>query len=520
VPRYINIPQYPQAGQPRALFDREQEIHELYRPMVQAGNAFCQGNASVRHRHLLRGYRGVGKSSVLVEALSLVRGESARVAVDGRPLVVDLPEPIDPERWLLLRVSGKAAPSFQLFGKALAEASVGDDSAVREPRRFALQIGPEIVREAQEQLPGVTQLSFFDRRLFSKDRALYDDVRTALDAVTLAIQYVEHWLGAVRAQSFQSAAKSDANSEAEARVEAELRGMVGASDRASAKTAASMAARIIVKKGLTIQAQQSLEQRRLVDVDVVVDAFNELFSATRKARLPTILAIDDLDDFTAEQSPSYEQRASMLNLVLGPLCELRPTCLIVALRSEYVHEEFTRKFSQTTNVPPMPVAAIHGVLEVWGRIQMPALAAADARTWVDILDPFFAQLGEGGSDARVLIPEAWLGLAQWLYNSERVCAERASARLALGAFILSTQGEITRDAVLSLAELLDLDEARRCLRGEPLESTRLEPSASDRSDLERSGYLRPAMAGDPSDKRIIVHPLVGALALLGEPATP
>jgi|HubBroStandDraft_6_1064221.scaffolds.fasta_scaffold7439025_1 hypothetical protein len=62
---WIGIPPYPLPGQPYAFVNREAQVAQLYKPMVNAGNAVLSGKPGGRVRAVVHGYVGVGKSSVI-----------------------------------------------------------------------------------------------------------------------------------------------------------------------------------------------------------------------------------------------------------------------------------------------------------------------------------------------------------------------------------------------------------------------------------------------------------------------
>src|SRR4029079_18220392 len=97
---------------------------------------------------------------------------------------------------------------------------------------------------------------------------------------------------------------------------------------------------------------RALEQEVTVNADLATDALNGLFAATTAAGIPTVLFLDDFDELASGAGPSHAQRAKVLMEVLGVFNQLAPTCLILAIRQEYAHEDLFRQFRRVY-VPPM-----------------------------------------------------------------------------------------------------------------------------------------------------------------------
>src|SRR5690348_13716249 len=94
---WIVIPKFAEPGQPHAFANREQQLAQLYKMVVSAGNAVRRPRrgGAVRLRAVVTGYMGVGKSALILQALGMIRSEDG--VVDGQtvPLPVGLPEPED-----------------------------------------------------------------------------------------------------------------------------------------------------------------------------------------------------------------------------------------------------------------------------------------------------------------------------------------------------------------------------------------------------------------------------------------
>ena len=100
---WINIPMFADLDEPQVFVGRREELAVLYRGLVQAGNAVRQGRFGIHRKFVIHGYLGVGKSALIMETLRLLREGPG----DAQGQTADLPTPEDPERWLILRISGK-----------------------------------------------------------------------------------------------------------------------------------------------------------------------------------------------------------------------------------------------------------------------------------------------------------------------------------------------------------------------------------------------------------------------------
>ena len=121
-----NIPRFAQPGGRRAFVNREFLLTDLAQRIIGAGNSLRGGSTSVRERIALTGYRGVGKSALMLQALAMLRAPSR--AVDGAAVKLPptLPTPSEPERWVIIRVSGKSVGSFQELPNALESRALKD----------------------------------------------------------------------------------------------------------------------------------------------------------------------------------------------------------------------------------------------------------------------------------------------------------------------------------------------------------------------------------------------------------
>src|SRR5262249_7151551 len=85
---WLPIPRFPQIGQPFAFADREDQLAELYAMIADAGNSLVAGQRPAPVRIAVTGYKGVGKSSLILHALGMLRdpdGQGASLPRWGGP---------------------------------------------------------------------------------------------------------------------------------------------------------------------------------------------------------------------------------------------------------------------------------------------------------------------------------------------------------------------------------------------------------------------------------------------------
>ncbi|MCU0655425.1 MAG: AAA family ATPase [Polyangiaceae bacterium] len=492
---YIDIPDFPEPGQPRAFTDRDREIQKIYNAVASAGNALRQGRQATTHRHVVHGYMGVGKSSILFEVLAMIRGESTRQPPQ---------ELLDPQRWIILRVSGKNAPSVDALADVLID-KVKDEGkpAASNPIFDLLE---ETTRVAREVVPTATVPSGIFHRLFpTREKDLYKQVKAALSAVVAAIEVVKDYHGGVRGKEAMLTSSSEVDARTEVDGTAELGGEAARWDL-STRAGAKLAASYLRKQGKAASARESIQQSSRIDTEMLVEFLNKFFEVTRAAQLPTILVIDDLDEVTSSIGPSFQDRARILNTILAPLRRLKPTCLLFGLREEYKHEDILRGMTATP-ISPMPRNTATDLLEVWGKAQIPPLSGKE-------LDDF-KMVGEVLLEKfeptePVLIPLRFLRLVGWLNNGTEDF-ENTSESSLLRSYIEQNFGPEICESVERLARIMPSEHINHCASARPLDPDPYQISEQERHSLERAGLLRPAMAGDPHDRRIVLDPMVAYL---------
>lgn len=490
---WIHIPPVAQTGQVRAFADREDQIAQLYKALVGAGNAVRDGESTVRHRFVVSGYTGVGKSALILQVLAMLRDELG--VVDGQRLTLppDLPEPDGRERWLILRASGKQVPSVDSIAEAL--------------RKCALSIFDDVQEEAERRLPGVLELPLLHRLLRRREARLFQEVSAALKSLAAMIDYVQVWQGSTLKIKLESQSHAESSRNIEADLAADLRRLGGEPTSAEAKAALKLAAGFIRKRAMSTHLSTTLEQQSVVGAELVVEALNQFFVSTDRAGIPTILVLDDFDEFASNVGPSHAQRSQVLSSVLGEFSRLKPTCLIIGLREEYLHEDVLRQY-QNVHIPPLTRTRAAEILDAWSAVQRPPLDAEIAASLRAIGDKL---LDGFEMEEQVVIPFRFLQLVSWIANNITDCASR-SRRELVQRYLRTTFGGEVVDAMDRVCMAMPDGDIRRCAEVRPVDP---EPYAEigryERLALARLGLLRPVIAGDPDDSRIVLDPLCAYL---------
>jgi Cdc6-like AAA superfamily ATPase len=480
---WISIPQYPQLDQVFAFGDREEQVASLYRAIVDAGNAVVAGQLPTPVRYMLSGYKGVGKSSLLVQVLRMLRDPSA----SHLELPQGLPEPDESHRWLVIRVSGKLVRDSRDLADSL--------------QRMMLSVLSDVAQATEVAVGPALKLPLFSSVLARQDKALFEKVRSALLAYTLTVDFVRAWRGAHLATSMSQSARRDVTKDIDTFLKAQIEAKGVASESVEGRAALGLSAGFIGKWSQSFETKMSIEQEILVSADLAIEALNALFKITTEARLPTILAFDDVDELVSGFGNAHAERARALMLVLGFLGQVQPTCFVLALRQEYQHEDLGRYFRRMY-VSPATRTAAGQMLDAWTRVQsvewsdeMRAALRAAGDRFVAAFDP----------DAPVVIPAMLLQLAPRAVSNAR---DGESPRAQLLRFLrMDYDGETAR-AVLRLAAALSTDDVQACAEATPLDPAPYNLTASERLALERSGLIRPAAAWFQQDPRVVLDPLI------------
>lgn len=400
---WLPIPRFPQVGQPFAFADRVEQFSALYGAIVDAGNALVAGGQPVPTRIAVTGYKGVGKSSLVLHALETLRDpEHAADAADR------LREPNDLQKWLVLRVSGKHVR--------------GIDGLPDDLHRSVLELLSDAVRGAEQATPGVLRLPFWHRLFATRERELFGKVQSALTALALTIEFVRSYRGAKLVEKFEETRRVERSVEIKAFLENQL--LIKGIKPFEAKMAMGMATSFLNKWAQSFEGKRAVEQEITVNADLATEALNGFFATTTAAGIPTVLVLDDFDELASGAGPSHAQRAKVLIEMLGVFNQLAPTCLIIALRQEYEHEDILRQFRRIY-VPPMTRDAACDMLDVWTRVQTVQWSDEMRERLRNVGNRFLQAFPE---DTPVVVPDAFLPLITWaarnaVWKSQpRVCS--------------------------------------------------------------------------------------------------
>lgn len=482
---WLNIPGYAQPGQPHVFANREQEVNRLYRCLVSAGNAVRLQQPTATFRCVVSGYMGVGKSALLLQTLSMIQSELQVAAGQRLPLPSDLPIPLEPERWIIMRASGKRVASF--------------DSLADDLRKSILEVLADVSTSAKQSTPGAVELPML-HRLLKQDGRLYADVQSQLTILVKTIEYVRHWYGTERHETEVKNEQSERGRSITTDLKSSLTAKGEPMKGLEATAALSAAAGFIAKAGKSVKTQVDLERRVTINADMVVEVLNSFFEATHRAKLPTILLLDDFDEFATHESGSYDERVKVLGTLLRVFSNLKPTCLLFGLRQEYVTDDVKRQYKELLYVPPMSRPAARAALDGWAQWQ-----------WREHPVKDLLQLGERflllSPERRSVLPFHFLQMVAWLANNGDL--ERSEHELLSDYLEGAYPSHVVR-AIEKLCALMSPTDLEYCFRAEPIAPDAYEKfDRYERLALSREGLLRPASAGNVDDPRLLIDPLLG-----------
>jgi Cdc6-like AAA superfamily ATPase len=486
---WLPIPRFPQVGQPFAFADRVDQLAVVYRAIVDAGNTLVRGERPMPVRLAVSGYKGVGKSSLVLKALELLRDPESPTRMTS-PYLSTLPDPEELQKWLVLRVSGKHVR--------------GIDGLPDDLHRSVLDVLQDTVRGAEQATPGVLKLPFYHRLFPTRERELYDKVRTALTALTLTVEFVRAYRGAKLSERIEETRKVERSVEIKAFLETQLQAKGIHPTSGEGRAAMGLSSSFLGKWAQSFDGKRVLEQDITVNADLATEALNGFFGTTTAAGIPTVLVLDDFDELASSAGPSHAQRAKVLMDVLGVFNQLAPTCLVIALRQEYEHEDLLRQFRRIY-VPPMTREAACEMLDAWTGVQV--------IQWSDEMRAALRAVGHRfiqafPENAPVVVPDGFLPLVTFAARDVR--PGESTKDLFLRYLRLHYDGETVR-AVVRLSAALSDDDLESCAETIPIDPVPYSLRPSERRALEKSGLLRPAMAWNDEDTRVIIDPLVAYL---------
>jgi hypothetical protein len=223
---WLPIPSYAQPGQLHAFVDREEELARLYTGMVNAGNAVREGKTGASRTFAVIGTKGVGKSTLILQALGMIRDTVVEGSASRSPR--GLPEPLDRDRWLILWLSGKNVASVEGIPDAI--------------RRDMLSFLDDVREEVDRKISAVLTLPLIDRLFRTREAADFARVRSAMTIFTETIRYVRLFQGSTETLKLERVTQTSTSQEAAASLEAQLKGQglepVTAEGKAGLKAAA------------------------------------------------------------------------------------------------------------------------------------------------------------------------------------------------------------------------------------------------------------------------------------------
>jgi hypothetical protein len=461
---WINIPMFADEGEPQIFVGRREELSVLYRALVAAGNAVRAGRFGIHRKFVVHGGLGVGKSALILEALRLLRDPSAARS----ELTEGLPDPEEPERWLILRISGKHVTGLDglatsLSRTLLSDEGGGDSDATEQAFHPRLALFEHVRRQAENVAPEVLHLAPMHRLLRTHESQLYDKVRADLHALALAIDET------VR--------------------------------RASAASQAAHAGS--PESALAVALREQAEAHELVG------ALNRFFRAATAAGLPTFLIFDDFDELAVTAGAPAAARARTLSLLLHEFHQLMPTCLLLSLRSEFMDETILRQFRRIF-VPPLSKKEAVLLLARWAQAQQPALSAEATQRWQQLGERFLQRFTD---DEPVVVPFRFLQLTAWLANNLLIydLSEADSARMLWRYFGSKYPLDVVR-ALRALIALVPDEHIQPSAAASPVDAAPYQSlSHADRDALQRASLLRPAFVAAADSARIVLDPLVAYL---------
>lgn len=463
---WINIPMIADTGEELAFVQRREELAVLYRGMVEAGNSLRAGRLGVHRKFVVHGYLGVGKSALVLQALRMIREP---MSADGIAADLGLPPPEDPERWLILRVSGKHVFGLDGMVDSLRRNVLDDETAqpvvdeLHPESRLALYA--EVHQQVASAVPDVLQLSPLHRLLRTRESQLYEQLRADLRELAKAIDHITYQV-------------------------------------ATAETSESGAA-------ATEGREAAHERRERDEAHILVEVLNRFFRTASAAGLPTLLILDDFDDIAVASGASAERRARMLSSLLSEFTQLAPTCMVLTLRSEYMNDSVLRQYRRIY-LPPLNRTDARIILGIWAQAQHPPLDAETTQRLQELGDRFLKSFD---IEEPVVVPFRFLQLVTWLANNLLIYQlQDADEEKMLLRYFGSKYPLHAVRALRHVVELMPPEHIAACANASPLEGA---PYAAltphERLALERSSLLRPAVASDPTDPRLVLDPLCAFL---------
>jgi hypothetical protein len=320
-------------------------------------------------------------------------------------------------------------------------------------------------QQVASAVPDVLQLSPLHRLLRTRESQLYEQLRADLRELAKAIDHITY--------------------------------QVATADTSESGAAAS-------------EGREAAHERRERDeAHILVEVLNRFFRTASAAGLPTLLILDDFDDIAVASGASAERRARMLSSLLSEFTQLAPTCMVLTLRSEYMNDSVLRQYRRIY-LPPLNRTDARIILGIWAQAQHPPLDAETTQRLQELGDRFLKSFD---IEEPVVIPFRFLQLVTWLANNLLIYQlQDADEEKMLLRYFGSKYPLHAVRALRHVVELMPPEHIAACANASPLEGA---PYAAltphERLALERSSLLRPAVASDPTDPRLVLDPLCAFL---------
>lgn len=490
---YLHIPDSPHPSRPQGFANREDLLVRLTTNLIDVGNLVSSGRATGQLASLVvHGYKGVGKSSLIVESLRALRGE-----LDfGLGFRSDVSEEMFPpaqqrERWIILYLRGKSSRDIKdatTNAQATLQASLASLFS-------SDQMVPELNR-----LP-LPELSLLGKLFKNVEHATREKLKTAIQAAVTALQQAREMQGGVRGIKRGIQVQRASKSEAAAGFNESFSVGVGG-NRIGATVSGGIDDRYLNNADMEVTE----EVRQELNFDMFVDALNPFFTTCAELRIPTFLVLDDADELVTF-ADSHSRRAEFLRIILGTVGRLACTGLVLGLRNEYLQEDIFRNFTPYPVQPMTPKSALQA-LEAWMDLQSPPSTREQREVWLNVASTLLA--GHSPEDPGV-VPWSFFSVLRSLDRNRDLSGR--SPRALVEMSIKNVYSASIVRLLLRLSERMPSEDRSACLAAEALDPEPYALKMTERRDLDQVGLLRAAYPGNPDDPRIVLDPIVAWLAV-------
>lgn len=180
---FLVIPDSPHPSKQQGFANREQLLLQMVGDLVSAGNLVNAGKATGRLQSMLvDGYKGVGKSSLIVQALRYIRQEVDGELGQRSALTGDFFErPEGAERWIILYLRGKTSRDIK---DATTNAQMTLQGALDMLLNTSEDLIPELARVRPAEMNLISQQ--FNRAEARTRKLLTEAIEKAIQRLTEA----------------------------------------------------------------------------------------------------------------------------------------------------------------------------------------------------------------------------------------------------------------------------------------------------------------------------------------------